>query len=219
MKLSTNTINILKNFASINQGVYFRGDKPVYTKTVGNSLLAKCDFGDESFGSEFAVYDLTSLLQVYSLFNEPDLQFKDNYILLKSGGATVKYYYSAPEVVNYPTDDEIDGIESISKDLSESFILTSEDLDAIKKASAVMKLDVVKFVSDGKTVTAILEDSQHTTNNTYSLELGDANHEFSVGVFVDNLKILTKTYVAHVSDNFIYLDSDNLSYWIALIEE
>ena len=57
MKLSTETIAVLKNFASINQGIEFKKGKKIKTISAGKTVLAEAHLTDE-FPENFCIYDL-----------------------------------------------------------------------------------------------------------------------------------------------------------------
>ena len=57
MKLSENTLNVLKNFASINQGILVKPGKSLRTISSNKAILAEASV-DEDFPTEFGIYDL-----------------------------------------------------------------------------------------------------------------------------------------------------------------
>ena len=61
MKLSDRTINLLKNFASINQSILFKQGKSLRTISVMKNILAEQNI-DEDIPQEFGVYDLSQFL-------------------------------------------------------------------------------------------------------------------------------------------------------------
>ena len=95
--LSNDTLNVLKNFATINQGLLFKKGKRLRTLSVLKNVFAVADITDE-IPREFAIYDLNEFLGTLSLFSKPDLDFKDDHILIQEGKAKVKYFYSPPIV-------------------------------------------------------------------------------------------------------------------------
>ena len=58
----------------------------------------------EDFPREFAIYDLNEFLAVISLFEKPELDFKDNFVIITGEGTKdkVTYWYSDPSVVTTP---------------------------------------------------------------------------------------------------------------------
>ena len=82
MKLSENTLEVLKNFASINQSILFTEGKELNTVSVQKNVLGTAKV-DETFkssnGEDFAIYDLNEFLSTVSLFDDPDVEFGEQY--------------------------------------------------------------------------------------------------------------------------------------------
>ena len=79
MILSKRTINILKNFSTINQSVLFTTGNTVRTINQAKTLMAQTTLA-ETFPFEFGIYDLNQFLGVVSLFDEPALDFNQKYV-------------------------------------------------------------------------------------------------------------------------------------------
>ena len=57
MKLSNNTISVLKNFASINQNLVIKEGNEITTMSAMKNIVAKAEV-EETFTYEVAIYDL-----------------------------------------------------------------------------------------------------------------------------------------------------------------
>ena len=68
MKLNTNTQNILKNFSEINTNILIKPGKELSTISTMRNIFAKASI-DESFDTEFGIYDLNEFLAVVSGMN------------------------------------------------------------------------------------------------------------------------------------------------------
>jgi len=83
MKLSDNTLTILKNFAGINNSILVKEGNRLRTISVAKNILAEADITEE-FPRDFAIYDLNQFLNGLSLHQDPDLDFKeDSYLSIK----------------------------------------------------------------------------------------------------------------------------------------
>merc|ERR1712185_283028 len=104
MKLSNETIGVLKNFGSINQNLVIKEGNTLTTMSAMKNIVAKADVV-ETFPREVAIYDLNEFLSSLSLFAEPVLDFQEQYMTMKDEGskATLKYWYSDPSVVTSPS--------------------------------------------------------------------------------------------------------------------
>ena len=104
MKLSNETIGVLKNFSSINQNLVIKEGNIMTTMSAMKNIVAKADV-TETFPREVAIYDLNEFLSSLSLFSEPVLDFQEQFMTMKDEGskATLKYWYSDPSVVTSPS--------------------------------------------------------------------------------------------------------------------
>ena len=91
MKLSTDTVNVLKNFASINSGIEFKKGKTLTTISSNKTVLAKATLQDQ-IEDDFCIYDLNQFLSVYSINDGTELEFDDQNIIFKSGKSKIKYF-------------------------------------------------------------------------------------------------------------------------------
>lgn len=76
MKLSKNTINILRNFSGINTNLLLKPGNQLMTVAANKTAFASAEV-EETFDTEFGIYDLSEFLGVLSVFSEPDLEFSE----------------------------------------------------------------------------------------------------------------------------------------------
>ena len=92
MKLSDRTINLLKNFATINQSILFKQGNQLRTISVMKNILAEANI-DEDFPQDFGVYDLSQFLNSLGLFQEPELNFTgESFVNIKEGKTEIKIF-------------------------------------------------------------------------------------------------------------------------------
>ena len=84
MKLSIETKEILKNFSTINQNLVIKEGSKISTMSAMKNIIANATV-TENFPKEFAIYDLNEFLAALSLFTKPELDFKDDYVMIDSG--------------------------------------------------------------------------------------------------------------------------------------
>ena len=216
--LSKKTLDVLKNFSTINSSIVFRKGSTVRTISNAENILAKFT-GEEVFPSDFAIYDLSQFLSGISLFNDPQLEFTStDFVSIRGGRQSAKYYFSDPEItlksapernVNFPGADI-------------QFTLSAEDLLALQKASAVYSLPDLTFQSEEglDTIKLILRDKENDTSNTYDITVaGCSTGTYSLDVKIDNIRVLPGDYSIKVSKALIseWTSSDyDLTYYIAL---
>ena len=90
MKLNTRTIQVLKNFASINPSIQFSEGTNLKTISPNKTMMAKAKLEDV-IPSTFAIYDLSRFLGVVSLFEDPEYQIEERMVNIASPGRKVSY--------------------------------------------------------------------------------------------------------------------------------
>lgn len=215
MKLSNGTINVLKNFSTINQNLVIKEGSDISTMSAMKNIVAKAKV-EEDFIKEFAIYDLNEFLSALSLFEKPDLDFQDDYVVITEEGSakSLKYWYSDPSVVTTPTKD----ITMPSKELQ--FDFSSDSLAEITKAASVIGAPDMVLEKGKLRVT----DKKNTTANDYATELDvpDSDVDYKFWFKVENLKLLPGSYNVEVSSKNISRFSNSnvdIEYFIALEPE
>ena len=81
MKLNSGTLNVLKNFATINQNLMIKEGSTITTMSAMKNIVAKASV-EETFPKQIAIYDLNEFLSSTSLFKQPVIDFEDNNLLM-----------------------------------------------------------------------------------------------------------------------------------------
>jgi hypothetical protein len=214
MKLSSETINVLKNFASINQSILVKSGSKLRTISVMKNILAEATV-NEKFPKDFAIYDLNQFLNGLGLHQDPDLDFDNNsYIVISEGKRKVKYFFADPEVIVTPPEKEL---ELPTQDVC--FQLEHSQLDKLIKAAAVYQLPDLSAVGENGVIRLLVRDKKNDTSNEFSIDVGETNNEFVFNFKVENIKIIPGTYDVVVSKKLLSKFTNeryNLNYYIAL---
>lgn len=215
--LSKNTLEVLKNFSTINNSILIRKGNVLKTISLGENTVAEF-ICEEEFPQTFGIYDLPQLLSGITLFRNPVLQFDStDYVNIVSDAQSVKYYFSNPEItlkaapeksINFPDTD----IE---------FNLFNKSIESIKKASLIYNLPDL-CISSTKESQIVLKvcDRENDTSNVYNqFVTGESTGEFEFYMKVENLRLYAGNYSVKVSSKLItewkHTDID-LKYYIAL---
>jgi hypothetical protein len=216
MKLSNETLSVLKNFGAINQGILFKKGKTLKTVSSHKNILAEVTI-KEDIPAEFGVYDLNNFLSVVSLHkDDPTFDFDDKHVVIcgNKGRSKIKYRFCEPTMIVTPPE------KQLTMPTAEiTFSLTAEDFDWIMRAASVLSSPQVAIESDGKKVSIVTLDLQNDSAHTDSLELADGNGAKYRMVFkTENLsKILAGAYDVSISSKGIsHFQHKNvpLQYWI-----
>jgi hypothetical protein len=214
MKLSDSTVNILKNFSSINQSLLFKEGKKLRTISVMKNILAEVEVTEE-FPKDFGIYDLNQFLNGLSLHQSPELDIEnDSYMVIREGKMRSKYFFADPNVIISPPEKDI---VLTSEEIS--FNLNTQQLDKLLKASSVYQLPDLSVVGGSGVVKLVVSDRKNDTSNDFSIIVGETESEFSFNFKVENIKILPGSYEVSISKKLLskFVNSDkNLTYWIAL---
>ena len=214
MKLSDNTLNVLKNFAGINNSILVKEGNKLRTISVAKNILAEANISEE-FPRDVAIYDLNQFLNGLSLHSDPDLDFTpDSYITIKEGKRRVKYFYADPQVIVAPPEKEI---TLPTEDVC--FQLDSTALDKLLKAAAVYQLPDLSAVGEAGVVKLVVRDKRNDTSNEYAVVVGETDRNFTFNFKVENIKIIPGAYDVVVSSKLLSKFSNtryDLKYYIAL---
>jgi hypothetical protein len=216
--LSRKTLDVLKNFSTINSSIVFRKGSTVRTISNAENILAKFT-GEESFPVDFAIYDLSQFLSGISLFSDPQLEFdNENFVSIRGGRQSAKYFFSDPEITLKSAPEK--NVNFPGSDLQ--FNLTGEDLIALQKASAVYSLPDLTFqsIEGHDEIKLILRDKENDTSNTYDITVaGSTTGTYTLDLKIENIRLLPGDYTVKVSQHLISewtnVNTD-LTYYIAL---
>ena len=192
MKLSEHTIEVLKNFASINQNLVIKEGSTLTTMSAMKNIVAKADV-EESFDKEVAIYDLNEFLASISLFTSPILDFKEGFVTIKEENSpknSLKYFYSDPSVVTSPSKT----ITMPSKEVS--FTLNGENLNKLKRAAGVIQAPDLVLEKKDADVFLTVKDKKNDTANTFSVDVDTTTEgsNFKFYYKVENLKVMEGNY-------------------------
>ena len=215
MKLTEKTLNLLKNFASINQSILFKKGSTLRTMSVMKNILAEADIGEE-IPQDFAIYDLVQFLNGISLYGDPELDFQnESYLTIRDGkNHRTKYFFADPSVVVAPPDKTL---TLPTEDVS--FTLDTNNLTQLLKAAAIYQLPDLAVVGDNGVVQLVVRDKKNDTSNDFSIVVGETDNKFSFNFKVENIKILPGTYNVVISQKLLSRfvnENYNLTYYIAL---
>lgn len=211
MKLSKETVAVIKNFAGINSNLLLKSGSKVATISSQKNVMADTTV-TETFPSDFGIYDLNEFLGAMSLFEDPELEFSEKFVTIKQGGMSIKYYAAAADVLVAPT-------KSITfPDAEINFNITASQLDMIRKTAGVLRSEDVSIVGDGSKIAAVVGDKKNSTSNSFNQAVGTTDKRFKVNLKVENLKMIPGDYAVSISSKKIsrFKGSGDLVYYVAV---
>lgn len=218
MKLSKETLKILKNFSSLNSNLLVKGGKTINTITPAKNVVAVATV-EEDFPLEFGIWDMGKFLGTISLFEEPEFAFGEKSVTISGKGeGKVSYFYSEPSLLT-----------TLKKDINMpevaiDFDFTEKNFSDILKAASVLQLPDLCIRSNSKegTIELVVMDKKSSTTNNYKVVVGNnpnPDDAFEFYYKIENLRLLPGDYTVSVCKNvvsrFVHKSCD-LVYYVAL---
>ena len=201
MKISNETLSVLKNFSTINPGVAVDAGTKLRTVSGQKNILAEADVA-ETFDTPFAVYDLNQFLATVSLFENPDFDFGEKSVTISSGKNKSTYYYTDKSMIITPPDKDL---SPLLESCEISFEVTSGQITEILRAASILSAPEIAVVGQsGSAVTLTAFDSKNATSNTFDVEVDAvANADYKMIFRTENLKMIGGDYKVEITSKGI----------------
>ena len=216
MKLSKETIAILKNFATIQPNLMFKAGNELKTIAEAKNIVAKATI-TEQIPQDFGIYDVNDFLSSLSLFNDPTFDFSEDgkSAYITEGKSSLTYFFSDEASLTFPQKD-------VSMPVADaSFVLTDATLSSLKRATSLLSVSTVAVEDAGSGMVIRVKDAKNSTSNSYGTEVegNNGNHKFKFHFDISNFKILPGDYDVSISGKLISHFKHKtlpIEYWIAL---
>ena len=242
-QLSKGTIDLLRNFSTINKSILIGEGKTLQTMSVNKNIIALTQVREE-FPCQMAIYDLPLFLGALSLFQKPWLAFPDDKKVIvydeETKGKTT-FYYSDPEIIVTPPEFNPDSIQA-----EIMFDLPQKDITQLMQAAKVYGVEdlcIQGYAPEGTLETAAfsicVKDKKNQTSNVFSLPLRKVifadnaaadqdgarpltkeRMNFCYCFKVENLKLIDASYHVTITEkniaNFNSLSHSALDYYVAM---
>lgn len=214
MKLSDNTLAILKNFSTINTGLVLKPGHKQSTISMSNTILAEVEL-TEDFPVEFGIYDLPNFISNFNHFKEGEIEFTPEVATMNFQESFMKYFGAESSL-----------IKQVTKALPEKqtiaeFTLPNVLFDRIKSIASLNAFDLLTFKGkSGKvSVQASMSDMSKDKNNSATFEVGEfSGPDFSIDFKIENLKMLPLDYKVLVKEIFSKFTSkdEKINYYVVM---
>lgn len=196
VRLSPETIEILKNISTINNSIKFKQGTRLRAMSNSNSVFIDAEI-KETIPEDFAIYELSKFLNVLALPNlkDAELIFDDKeYVTIQSNGTKIVYYFTEESFVVYPDKE----ITLPSVDLTTS--LEQDDIENFLRAASALNHKLLVFSVKDEKVTLVATTPEIDTSNDYEVELGEAEGAIDgdYKIRVEHLKILPGDYEVEI---------------------
>lgn len=216
MKLSENTVEILKNFSSINTGLVVKPGNHLRTISSTKAILADAEI-DETFDQEFGVYDLNKLLAILSMNKkDPEVSIEKEFLAFNgiSGDAKIRMRFTPTNLILTPPAKNIN-VPSYEV----NFALTQTALNWISDVASILKCPNIVVKGDGEKIAIWAMDVKGEIVDDANIIVGESTLVFDAVLKIENLKIISGDYNVELSSvgvSKLTSTSKKVTYWIAL---
>lgn len=211
MKIDTNTINVMKNFAKINPSIVVPEGNVLKTISPNKTIMAKAKVNTD-FNQRFAIYNLDQFIALYSTFSDPNLTFNEKTVTFSEDNRKSHFIYADESVVTKAPEKDIN-----MPSVDVTFRLTDKDLRDVEKAAGILGLPELAVIGDGSSVSLVAVDSKNDTSNDYAVEIGNTDKVFRAVFKVENIKIIPGDYDVSISARGLsHFAGKDVEYYIAV---
>ena len=210
MKLSSRTLQILKNFSTINPSLLFKTGSVLTTMSPVKTVMARATV-KETFPQTYAIFDLSRFIGVLSMFNDPDIKMEESFLVISENNRVVNYTYADPEMIVTPPDKPI----KFPDDAEISFSMSSDVLSSVMKAINILQMSEFSVSGYDNKIYVGAVDTKNPTGDTYKIEVGATEHQFSMIFKSENIKLISGDYNVKITSRGLgYFKGDDVDYWI-----
>lgn len=211
MKLNEKTIAVLKNFSLINQSIKITPGNTLATMHPQRVLFAKAEVEDK-FENTFCIYELPQLLATLSMFENPDIEFRETDLVISSGKQKVVYRYCDESAIIAAPNKDL-----VLPDPEVNFELPEGVLASVIKATGVLQLPDIAIVGENGKLTIRAVKDVDPGSNTFDVELGETELTFKALFKPEYLSRLPNgSYKVEISSKKISRWIGENVYWVAL---
>lgn len=215
MKLHETTLNILKNFSSINSGLVLQKGNIQKSISPEQSILVEAVLEDD-FPEQFGIYDLNQFLGNVTFFNSPDLSFENNRVVIQEGEYVLNYGGCSPSLIISPPQDKSLQLKNVDI----SFNLPNTVLAKLLRLSSMNSLTHISVLGKNGELRMKAHEKANDTSNDASVKIGDHDgDDFIVSFKTENLRLIPDDYAVEIAIGSFSKwtnKNGNLKYFIAL---
>lgn len=166
-KLSSETLQILKNFSEIRNSFIVDPGNVITVTSPDQSYRGDATV-QETFEVPFAIFEMSKFLSIVSLFDDPTFEWSEKWVTISgSDGNRVRYVYADRDSLN---------IQNRKLKMSLVPIVEVEVTDAqfteMRKSAAVLGLPHVAIESDGKVISLLAFNKDEAEASSYRVTIG-----------------------------------------------
>lgn len=219
MKISKSTMSVLQNFSNINAKLLVPASNRIKTISPEENAMGLVVV-EETFPVEFGILDLNKFLTSVSLFKDPEFNFNASSVTYGEGKTNLTQNYANKNILFEEKKNPYNKSDIKMPTTPINFELSREQLSDMFKASSVLQIQDVSFVSNGDEIDLVVCDKKNPSSDRYvinSVGPSDGN-TFKINFQVGHLKLMPGGYDIAISEkhisHFTYKEDIDLQYWI-----
>ena len=203
MKISSETLSVLKSFTTINPVIYMGNDKnSIQVVKTDKSLIGVFQTA-ETFDKECCFWNTPQLLATIDTLGgeNADLEFDDKFIKISGEGTNVKYLYTDERVVMKNNPKPL-GFTRYSRLFEKNegyfeFEIKKDILDKVLKLSKILELETVLIKFDNGQGQIHLVKDENSEGHNFDIEVkGEGSGEIMLNL--NNLQIIPGDYTVMI---------------------
>lgn len=219
MKLSEETREIITSIRNINPGCVFKAGSIIKAKKHKATAPIIQAVIAEELPRDFAIFDLKKFVSMFQLLEDPDLDFQDQGVVFSDEkGRSAQINYAAITVI-----DHLDYSKKIAlPSVDQEFIFTDADFKTMRQATSSFTAPEIAFIGNGKTISAVTNDSKNAGTDKFSIKLGETDKKFKIILNAEDLQFLVKTYTVKICFRGLLefkTQDEKLTYWITMSDK
>lgn len=189
MKISEDTLKMLKWMTTVNGGIKIDEGSMLYSKSESQAMCCVCQI-KEKFPKPFVTTNLTKFLSLIDIVENPEFEFEDKYVTIGSedGKSKIKFFMSDPALVN-----QSNKIPKEQKDIAIKFHFNSEDLGKVYEAAKVLNVSDITLKTEAGNIYMIVSNRAVPNGDYIKLKIGeieDPDLEIEYYYRKQNLKLI-----------------------------
>lgn len=190
MKISEDTLKMLKWMSTVNGGIKIDPGNLLYSKAESQAMACVCQVA-ENFAQPFVTTNLQKFLQLVDLVDDPDFEFKEDSVIITSGDGKnkVRFLQSNPALVN-----QSNKIPKEQPDVAINFHLEAADLQKVFNSAKVLCVsDITLHTKEGNIYMTVSNKSMNSSSDYVDVKVGECDPDLDISFAFkkQNLKLIT----------------------------
>ena len=216
MQLTEETMNVLRNFSSIQSNLVVEAGSKIKTMAEARNVMSSAIL-TQDFPQDFGIYDLTEFLNVLSLVDDPKLEFSKEYVRVtdSTGRSAVKYFFADSNILTSPSK------EINMPECEVSFTLDESTLSRVRKAASVLGHEKMTIEANDGAIRLTVTDNNDSTSNSFVIDVPGTyqDEKFCFVMNIGNMKLISGDYEVDISSKLLSKFTNknvDVVYYIAL---